>query len=187
MEKASDELRDGWTTQGAGSDPGSIYLRKITNLSLDESCVSATCVDLEDNLLEQEDVSESRSEATRDVVTLEYHLLYSLSYQVPVMYFNAWRTNGSLLSIEEIWALACTTQRVALNEARWGAISQQDHPILGTPYFFFHPCNSAQMLANVSQDDRANKVIAWLSVVAPLVGLKLPIEYIKIINNLRTK
>ena len=187
IEKASIVLNDGWTIQGKVSEPanpGSIYLRKVTSLSL-EGCVSASCVDFEENLLEQEDVAERRSEDIRDVATLEYHLLYSLSYQVPIIYFNAWRPNGTLLGIEEIWALACPTQREALNEARWGAISQQDHPILGTPYYFFHPCNSAQLIANIARDDRANKVIAWLSVVAPLVGLELSIEYIKSIENLR--
>jgi ubiquitin-like-conjugating enzyme ATG10 len=187
IEKASNELNDGWTIQGKvgePADPGSIYLRKVTSLSL-KGFVSATCVDFEENLLEQEDVAERRSEVIREVASLEYHLLYSLSYQVPIIYFNAWRPNGTLLGIEEIWALACPTHSEALHEARWGAISQQDHPILGTPYFFFHPCNSAQLLAKVARDDCANKVIAWLSVVAPLVGLKLSIEYIKSIENLR--
>lgn len=149
--------------------------------------MSATCENFEDSVLEQDDESEARLKGAKDVITLEYHLLYSLSYQVPILYFNAWRPNGEFLSIEEIWTLACPTLRGALKKARWGAISQQDHPILGTPYFFFHPCNSAQLLANVAQDDRANKVIAWLSVVAPLVGLPFSIEYLRCTENLRKK
>eukprot|EP01104_Vermistella_antarctica_P015195 TRINITY_DN4926_c0_g1_i1.p1 TRINITY_DN4926_c0_g1~~TRINITY_DN4926_c0_g1_i1.p1 ORF type:complete len:336 (+),score=53.63 TRINITY_DN4926_c0_g1_i1:239-1246(+) len=85
--------------------------------------------------------------APADVVydTFELHVLYSLSYAVPVLYFNASRTDGAPLSMEEV--LEC------LPGAQAGVtrkhLSQNEHPINGIPFFFIHPCETAQLMKNV--------------------------------------
>ena len=67
-----------------------------------------------------------------------------------------------------------------------GAISQTDHPVLGVPYYFVHPCNTAAAMGEWRQHHRdgeeegmedftAEKYLAvWIGVVGGVVGLFLP-------------
>jgi len=67
-----------------------------------------------------------------------------------------------------------------------GAISQTDHPVLGVPYYFVHPCNTAAAMGEWQQrrrdgegmeDFTAEKYLAvWIGVVGGVVGLFLPSE-----------
>jgi ubiquitin-like-conjugating enzyme ATG10 len=99
-----------------------------------------------------------------------YHIVYSSSYRVPVFYFTAYDATGMLLSLTEVLA---DLQAVATSE--WPKISQEEHPVLGVPYFFYHPCRTAQLLAELASRAavaRATAVLAiWYAVYAPLVGI----------------
>ena len=68
-----------------------------------------------------------------------------------------------------------------------GAISQMDHPVLGVPYYFVHPCNTAAAMSEWQQrrqdgeegmaDFTAEKYLTvWVGVVGGVVGLFLPSE-----------
>lgn len=101
-----------------------------------------------------------------------YHIIYSTSYSVPVLYFNAYHENGKLLSLDEIWN---KIPKCYLSEIdKWSTITQQEHPILGIPYFMIHPCYTADFMKNHST---TNYLICWLSTVGPLAGLQLSLEY----------
>jgi len=178
LKNASDTLDDGWLSKGDFSECGRGYLSKIVRRRIAASATAA-CEDLEDAFL-KEDFAEEGT-AVSEMVTFEYHLLYSLSFEVPVLYFNAWHSNGSLLDIEQIWDLASVAHKGAVRDSKWNAVSQQDHPLLGTPFFFFHPCNSANLLGDLTSPDTScsNRILAWLSVVGPILGLRVPIDYVK--------
>lgn len=50
--------------------------------------------------LQEKDVNK---QSTWQLVQFEYHIVYSMSYEVPVLYFKATRANGSCLDVETIW------------------------------------------------------------------------------------
>lgn len=76
----SDQLNDGWSLLGDSFNEGGAYLKKIVyrNISNQYSNINKTWVS-------------------------EYHICYSVSYQVPVVYFNMTDESGALIKLEQIW------------------------------------------------------------------------------------
>lgn len=114
-----------------------------------------------------------------EILHCVYHVLYSSSYRVPVLYFNVWRQNGSLLPLSDIWSLMPDCLQEQLLQLRWTTVTQQEHPIQGTPYFQLHPCKTAHFMEQTLPKDtkHANYLVTWLSTIAPVVGLEMPIQY----------
>ncbi|XP_065922330.1 ubiquitin-like-conjugating enzyme ATG10 isoform X2 [Magallana gigas] len=122
-----------------------------------------------------------RGNSDVEVVTYEYHILYSPSYGVPVLYFNAHTQGGKLLALEEIWKRVPDVYKERLSEERWTFITQQEHPLLGRPFYYLHPCHTADLMKNSPVlTDKRHYIVSWLSAVGPVVGLKLPLEYGKL-------
>ncbi|NWW47839.1 ATG10 enzyme, partial [Pedionomus torquatus] len=63
--------------------------------------------------------------ATEEVIRYEYHVLYSSSYQVPVLYFRACFLDGRPLTLDEIWKSVHTCYQARLLEGPWDTITQQ--------------------------------------------------------------
>lgn len=130
----------------------------------------------------QED-SDTCSTSTRmdeeEDLTFEYHVVYSPSYGVPVLYFNIYRQDGSLLSLSEVWSLVPEHYKDRLRNERWSFITQQEHPIVGRPYFYLHPCHTANLMKQVglSEANKPNYILSWLSAVGPVVLLEIPLVY----------
>ncbi|XP_013400486.1 ubiquitin-like-conjugating enzyme ATG10 isoform X2 [Lingula anatina] len=145
------------------------------------------------------------------VISCEYHVVYSDSYSVPVLYFNMYHDSGKLLTLDEIWSLVPQIYQSRLSQERWTFLTQQEHPILGRPYFQLHPCHTASLmkhsvlsratkpeistdtaqgLAGVSATShtpsmrrKGSYLVQWLSSVAPVVRLGMSLEYGLIGNN----
>jgi hypothetical protein len=64
----------------------------------------------------------THSPLERIMITLEYHIVYSPSYAVPVLYFNAYAPSGKLLSLAELWSSVPPTY---CGVDRWTFITQQ--------------------------------------------------------------
>ncbi|XP_048584158.1 ubiquitin-like-conjugating enzyme ATG10 [Nematostella vectensis] len=116
-----------------------------------------------------------------------YHVLYSPSYSVPVLYFTANKQDGTPLSLEEVWSNIPHVYHQRLQYEKWTFLTQQEHPILGAPCFQLHPCHTADLMKNTSptgsctaqgsKQIRTNYLVSWLSQVGPVVGLNLPLQY----------
>ena len=78
-------------------------------------------------------------------VHMEYHIVHSFSYEVPVLYFNATYSNGKQLTLEDTWKLL-SKQFVSSEVDRWGLVSQQEHPLLHCPFYHVHPCHTAKVM-----------------------------------------
>ncbi|RLV97487.1 hypothetical protein DV515_00011735, partial [Chloebia gouldiae] len=63
--------------------------------------------------------------STEEVVRYEYHVLYSSSYQVPVLYFRACFLDGRPLTLDEIWGSVHASYQARLQEGPWDTITQQ--------------------------------------------------------------
>ncbi|EMP29540.1 Ubiquitin-like-conjugating enzyme ATG10, partial [Chelonia mydas] len=67
--------------------------------------------------------------ATSEVIRYEYHVLYSSSYQVPVLYFRACFLDGRPLTLDEIWEGVHECYRARLLEGPWDTITQQNERV----------------------------------------------------------
>ncbi|XP_062340070.1 ubiquitin-like-conjugating enzyme ATG10 isoform X1 [Osmerus eperlanus] len=138
--------------------------------------------DVIDDNEDEELTCSSVSEGSNQVVQYEYHILYSCSYQTPVLYFRASTLDGRSLSLEEVWNGVHPNYRIRLQNSPWDSITQQEHPLLGQPFFMLHPCKTEEfmrpvMQAALEEHRQVNYVVTWLSVVGPVVGLDIPLSY----------
>ncbi|KAL1444101.1 hypothetical protein MTO96_030048 [Rhipicephalus appendiculatus] len=183
IEAVSTTLDDGWRcVVDKEGEPGYTYLEKRCTLlhktSGQHASWSGDMQSAEEDEIEEAEPDPCCAEAQdhgEEVLQCVYHVVYSASYGVPVMYFNVWRRDGSLLPLSDVWSL--------MPEVPAGATeaSAMEHPIQGVPYFQLHPCKTAELMEQTRpkhQDGKhSNYVVTWLSSVAPVVGLEFPVQY----------
>lgn len=126
------------------------------------------------------------SERSEPMIMVEYHILLSPGYQVPVLYFRtiAHASGVSLaVSLPDIYNLLVDTdsRTQVENIGVMGGISQSDHPIFGHPFYFVHPCNTADAMREWEGDEMTSEryLMIWLGLVGPVVGLFLPADAIR--------
>lgn len=201
----SHELGDGWElkTVQICSEPARIFLTKTVNHTIEAHIASISSDDVlldlagpsqvEDGVTDPAIVNPTQSPQT---VTVEYHIVFSESYEVPILYFNARQLNGQQLVLDDIWKIVSKTLTSSGTD-RWSLISQQEHPLLCRPFYHIHPCHTAKVMgkaltvtshsnsvsssASVNSSPSStsvNYLISWLSVFGPLVGLSVPLAYI---------
>lgn len=243
----ANKIGDGWELKRVQvcSEPEKVFLMKRTHYFITEeslSIESSESVDdkdiltLTDDMEEEEEtdpgvatlprydtgnVSSSVHQVSQQrTVHLEYHIVYSQSYEVPILYFNATYTNGRQLILEDIWKLI-SKQLTSSETVKWSLVTQQEHPLLHCPYYHIHPCHTAKVMAtalsiqkglyisdNVKSDNKvnlqpnkyvclgldvgqtdmnpshgtriqSNYLVSWLSTFGPLIGIKVPVQYIR--------
>ncbi|KAM9321978.1 ubiquitin-like-conjugating enzyme ATG10 isoform 2-T2 [Pholidichthys leucotaenia] len=163
----SDELRDGWTWETVQSTlTGSVYPGDITEDLIDEDDNGVCMV----------------TEGSSRLLQCEYHILYSCSYSVPVLYFRASTQEGRSLTLEEVWSSVHPNFQRRLKNSPLNTIAQQEHPLLGQPFFMLHPCRTEEFMRPMLQAAQeklrpVNYVLSWLSAVGPVVGLDVPLKY----------
>ncbi|KJE91530.1 hypothetical protein CAOG_002658 [Capsaspora owczarzaki ATCC 30864] len=119
--------------------------------------------------------------------TYEYHVVYHKTYTVPVLYFNASTLEGKRLTVDQVWNDMHNLHKDSIDVSRSSFLSQAEHPVLGKPFFFLHPCQTCDMMvalfgprlaAHCSPDQPLfDYLLAFLSIVAPIVRLNLPLQY----------
>ncbi|CAD6566819.1 MAG: hypothetical protein CYPHOPRED_001130 [Cyphobasidiales sp. Tagirdzhanova-0007] len=148
------------------------------------------CIDNDAGL--QRDVVEECDEAAQDSrlaldrAFVDYYVVYSPSYQVPVLYFRG-RDRGSQLKLELLLhsALFGRSSREyplnTLNEAVDGsghmpAVSQGEHPVSGLPCYFLHPCETSAALQDILGPAQAvppHKLMeTWMMLVGSVVNVE---------------
>lgn len=114
--------------------------------------------------------------------------MYSVSYQVPVIYIRVFDENGRIWTDgQNVFELLSDKVHVEhLKAIKWEALTQQLHPIFQTPFFQLHPCHTDNWMDMVLKDYNPieihpdNYVVTWLSFVGPNVGIYLDNEYAKL-------
>ena len=99
---------------------------------------------------------EQFSTSDNELLTCEYHVVYSDSFQCPVLYLNVSRSNGSLLSYQDLYAVL----KLDLPDSPADMIfTQQDHPVLNIPFFYLHPCKTREWMdeTKIVEKEGANK------------------------------
>uniref|UniRef100_A0A5F9D625 Ubiquitin-like-conjugating enzyme ATG10 n=1 Tax=Oryctolagus cuniculus TaxID=9986 RepID=A0A5F9D625_RABIT len=75
-----------------------------------------------------DDAEAAEVPAVSQVIRYEYHVLYSCSFQVPVLYFRASFLDGRPLTLEDIWEGVHECYRTRLLQGPWDTITQQVRP-----------------------------------------------------------
>lgn len=187
----SDSLQDSWELHSAEGETHFLVKKKTLLFPLPLEGGSTQAPDNEEESKE-EDSSHSAVEDSGDCaqllvvppimrsVCMEYHVVYSPAYSVPVLYFRASHPKGKQLSLDQVWSLVSQHLPVAVEGEQqdyWGLVTQNEHPLLGQPFYHIHPCHTAKVMATVPSE-KFNYLVTWLSVFGAVVGLKLPRAYI---------
>jgi len=118
------------------------------------------------------------------MLSYEYHIIFSESYSVPVLYVNISEKDGSLLQLKDVWKLCPDVYQSHIQGNKWTTLTQQEHPLLGRPFLQLHPCQTSELMAKLKKSflnidcSSCGYLVVWLSTVGPLVGLELPHFYI---------
>ncbi|RUS76230.1 hypothetical protein EGW08_016003 [Elysia chlorotica] len=163
-----------------GEDCHDSHSRSDAEVLQSEVSLCPRDMEMEADLEDESCMTESQPQQT--LLTYEYHVLYSDSYSVPVLYLNIFTTDGKLLPLNEVWNLCPTNYQAHIKENKWTTLTQQEHPLLGRPYLQLHPCHTADLMAQVTSgskpDQCQNYLSTWLSTVGPLIALKIVPAYI---------
>ncbi|KAL4783483.1 hypothetical protein BJX76DRAFT_255693 [Aspergillus varians] len=111
---------------------------------------------------------------------VDYDILLSPTYQVPVLYFVL-RGADKPLGMDEVYDYLVPDQyrKDIQGVGIMGAISFGYHPVSGTPAFFVHPCNTADAMRDIASGQGVSPetyLIIWLGLVGNCVRLQLPSE-----------
>ncbi|KAJ1830614.1 hypothetical protein LPJ73_008241, partial [Coemansia sp. RSA 2703] len=125
----------------------------------------------------------SLSEYSPEIGAAEYHIVYSPSWRVPVMYLRVKHIHeGVVTDLNKIKHMLiedhCVRQAVGAVEFG-GALGMQDHPELNIPFMYLHPCHTGTLLETVASGDDVcvgieQYIAAWISLIGPAVGIFLP-------------
>jgi len=140
--------------------------------------------DVEDVVDEEDNAALS---VTRESLVVQQYVVYSATFQVPAFYLTVHDSQGSPLSLAELVRTSVfrpfafdgtesTTFAVSLPTSAFPLLSQGEHPTLGLPCWYFHPCETAQAVDEVMREVRDNRwseeeeLVRWLEVWFMVVG-----------------
>jgi ubiquitin-like-conjugating enzyme ATG10 len=128
--------------------------------------------EMNDLVEEAEDLTSVNHAVSTQSLYLEHHIVYSTTYQVPVLYFTVSYSNSTPLSLEEIY------QYIVPQSYQHVALSQAEHPILSMPCWYIHPCDT-RILMSTLKFDKIDYIKSWLSVQGPLAKCQISMDMFK--------
>lgn len=135
-----------------------------------------------------------------------FSIIYSTTYQAPVLYFYVQEMNGNPVGRQQVLnMLRQEHQRSAFEFSNdfpieaWEFVSQEEHPVTGLSSFFLHPCQSAQRLQLLTAvvgdqpelctklEQKSSILWAWMSMILPAVGHSIPSSYFRHVQKCITR
>ncbi|KAJ6329627.1 hypothetical protein OIU76_005010 [Salix suchowensis] len=170
-------------------------------LSLESMCVLVSAEDSneEESCAVEEEAGFCEIEGAADNATLvqskhheahyyDFHIVYSSSFRVPVLYFRAYCSDGRPLLLNDIEKDLPACSSKVLLETKWSFITLEEHPFLNRPWYKLHPCGTSEWMKLLCLGDEVAAknglaielyLVSWFSVVGQVVGLKTPLEMVK--------
>ncbi|KDR83822.1 hypothetical protein GALMADRAFT_236227 [Galerina marginata CBS 339.88] len=170
---------------GDGHRPGYGYLMRTTTHFQKSPNLAQDAISFPEPQVEEDDLATAQP-AGPAVIVQEY-IVYSASFGVPAFYFTIHNTNGTPLSLAGILQTTffkselpsgseATTFALTVPSTSFPLLSQGDHPTLGTPCWYFHPCESdkavREFLSEIEQSDwsEETRLVRWLELWIMIVG-----------------
>ncbi|KAI6908348.1 hypothetical protein KC318_g4785 [Hortaea werneckii] len=139
--------------------------------------------EVEEDDLEVLSKSTCSSTGDQDEREVNYGIVYSPTYQVPVLYLSFPSTNRSPLPPpDEVYDLLVPHPYRAQLQAvgPMSALSMTgEHPVTGGPAYFVHPCLTQESMRAVMAGRKvsaAEYLALWFGVIGATVGLSLPVS-----------
>jgi hypothetical protein len=135
----------------------------------------------DENIIVEDSIEKAEALLENDEISLlewKFTVVYSHVWRIPVLYFQVYTSEGSLLSREEVLSLILPDESTLNSDESWTFLSHEEHPVTGMPSFFLHPCQTAARLGTLmhTSDCRGNEgkiMLCWLSMVLPSVGFRI--------------
>ncbi|EME39292.1 hypothetical protein DOTSEDRAFT_75124 [Dothistroma septosporum NZE10] len=111
-----------------------------------------------------------------------YDIVHSTTYEVPVLYLTFSDSPGKTRpSPDEIYPLLVpNAYRPQIKSVGiMGALSTTEHPIMGVPAYFIHPCRTQEAMAPLLLDRDVKPehyLMLWLGMIGGSAGLNMPVE-----------
>ncbi|KAF8528853.1 hypothetical protein BU17DRAFT_36913 [Hysterangium stoloniferum] len=125
-----------------------------------------------------------------DILAVQQHVVYSPTFQVPCFYFTVHDRAGGHLSLQDIMntslfrketlpeQVATTAHGLSMPHSNFPLLSQGDHPVLGIPFWFFHPCetsNAVLELVHARDDlhrvDDSTWIETWFLILSSIINM----------------
>ncbi|KAG8995502.1 hypothetical protein FRB94_009122 [Tulasnella sp. JGI-2019a] len=197
-------LYQGWVWREHSAYNHLGYLERLITLA-DEPSNDATDAISEDEVTETLDISEAPSSLTVHRLIMQQYVVWSSSFQVPVFYFTMHDSGGAPVSLRRMYNTSFfrKSRHLAklpedLTSALFPAAStndidheaptpfplltQGDHPILGTPCWYLHPCESPAAVQEImkeiirdgltASDEHLMYLKTWFMVLSGIVDLR---------------
>lgn len=178
--KISDKLGDGWSLNRFKDDSDCVFVSKHTEIMI-KSYENSVYNNLEDSEPEEHSfhddstVISSRCQDSMQCASVEYQVLYSCSYCVPVLYCRMWNSSGVSVPLEQVWKMAPPACR------GWTQLTLVPHPVTDTPWLHIHPCKTANIMGEIlalpNTVKSENYLVTFLSIYGPAVGIHLSEKY----------
>ncbi|KAJ7095305.1 hypothetical protein B0H15DRAFT_105008 [Mycena belliarum] len=135
---------------------------------------------------EDDNLDDATAAGPVETLNCMQYIVYSATFQVPAFYFTLHDASGSPLPLDELvqttlfrrFAFAGTEKTsfaVSLPESVFPLLSQGDHPSLGTPCWYLHPCQSTaavdEIMVEVGEQRLERWIEAWFMVLGTVVSV----------------
>ncbi|TCD71288.1 hypothetical protein EIP91_011059 [Steccherinum ochraceum] len=182
-------LLQSWSWNEHPTFPGLGYLSRNIIVPFSSTDNLPQDIPASDNLVDEEP-DDATSASNTQLTAAQLYVAYSPTYQVPALYFSVHHDNGTPLSLAELCRLplfrhhALHGDQVASFSVQdptssMALLSQGDHPTLGTPCWYIHPCNTSavveDIMAEVDTEEWSDEarcvrwVEAWFMVIGNIV------------------
>lgn len=135
----------------------------------------------EPNYEDFEDDEELLSTNSTPQMVIEYDIILSPSYQVPVLYFSIIDPNFKLPpTMQTLYQYVIPPQynEQTRSVGAIGGITVTDHPHTNFPVFFIHPCQTSAVMEASAGENELNPyeyMLMWIGSLGGYVGLNVPL------------
>ncbi|OJT13331.1 hypothetical protein TRAPUB_10097 [Trametes pubescens] len=115
---------------------------------------------------------ESAAVVPGELLTCKQYVVYSAAFEVPAFYFTLHESNqvvrSALFRRSVLPPSDGNTFGLTLPDSNLALLSQGDHPTLGTPSWYFHPCHTSEVVGEILAASEGaqpgDELLQWMEV-----------------------
>ena len=114
-----------------------------------------------------------------ETLVWNFSVVFSPTWQCPVLYFTVSKSSGELLDRSEVLAELKSNLFQRFEENSWDFLSYDEHPVDGHPACFLHPCQTVARLSILIKSSEkilvvGEKLLAWMALT--LTAVEFPVS-----------